>query len=181
MKLILRALLILYVCFFAAGVLAKEAKNDKLGSLTIESPNYKDRTEPLRKIEISSVGLTISGMKGSLCFLPFDKIVAASSTHSCEGSEKKSKQDIIDEYKEIFGSAEQPHITCTLNSQHSPIGFNFTGRTKLSGEPVLMARGLMIDRIGYENDYPIEQEEDSVASGAIELLGKGLMKVFFAY
>lgn len=182
MKLILRAFLIFNLLLSTVSVLAKEAKNDKFGTLTIESPNYKDRSEPLRKIEISSVGLTLTGMKGSLCFLPFEKIVAASSTRGCEGSEKKTKQDIIEEYKEIFGNAEQPHISCTLDSKHSPIGFNFTGRTKLAGEPVLMVRGLMLDRVGYENDYPIEpEEEDSAGTKALQSLGKGLLKVFFAY
>lgn len=176
-----RIIFLIFVCFFFSSqiLLAKEEKY-KNGSLTIVSPGPKERTEELKSIKVDHLGITISGLKGAYCFIPFEKILNVTPTGPrCEGSELKSKKQVIAEYSEIFNNAKNPNVECTFDSSYSLIGFHLTGKTILNGEPVLMAKGLMLERIGYDRDYPIkEEEEDGSGTAALKLLGKGLKFLF---
>lgn len=150
---------VLSILLFSLNVFAVE--QDKSNTLTLHFPNAKERVAKIKSIKVSDSGIAIDAQNSAYCFLPFKEIYKSVPKPTCKAGEAPDYSPVRKEYNEIFTNAKDPSITCVFDSSNKVIAFHFTGKTTLKGEPVLIAKGSVLNMSSHTKEYPIEEDTDN--------------------
>lgn len=146
------------------------------GNITINYENKEVKKNKIDRIEIKNDGVEIIAKKGPGCFIPFKKVVETPrvqipNCETCQRTDEQVKQEFI----EMFQNAKAPDVSCDVKDKNVA-GYDFTGRTVINGQSVLIRRGVVFDMAYYDKNVKshADDEDDSALGEALNSIGKTL-------